>query len=119
MHKPQTGEHSKRTPQEADQLIRSMATRWSDADIAATLNRLAIPTGVGNTWTPGRVTAYRHNTGIPADHARHDPRAPLAGPPGRGQSALADPGHGSRIADRPAGIPTPRTPRSPVQKFGR
>jgi hypothetical protein len=69
MHKPQTGEHSKRTPQEADQLIRSMATRWSDADIAATLNRLAIPTGVGNTWTPGRVTAYRHNTGIPASAA--------------------------------------------------
>ena len=69
VRKPQTGEHSKRTPQEADQLIRTMATRWSDADIAATLNRLAIPTGLGNTWTPGRVTAYRHTTGIPASAA--------------------------------------------------
>ena len=64
--KPQTGEHSRRASQEADQLIRSMATRWSDADVAATLNRLAIPTGQGNTWTPMRVAAYRQKSGIPA-----------------------------------------------------
>ena len=66
VRKPQTGEHSKRTPQEADQLIRTMATRWSDADIAATLNRLVIPTGLGNTWTPVRVATYRQKSGIPA-----------------------------------------------------
>ncbi|MBI3105934.1 MAG: hypothetical protein HYY95_10245 [Candidatus Rokubacteria bacterium] len=47
VRKPKTGEHSKRTPQEAAALIRTMATRWSDADTAATLNRLAIATGLG------------------------------------------------------------------------
>ncbi len=64
VRKPSAGEHSRRTPDEADRLIREMATRWSDADIAATLNRMRIPTGYGNTWTRGRVAAYRHNAGI-------------------------------------------------------
>jgi hypothetical protein len=43
-----------------------MASRWSDADIAATLNRMGIPTGWGNTWTAIRVGAYRRSAGIPA-----------------------------------------------------
>lgn len=74
VRKPAAGEHSRRTPEEADRLIREMATRWSDANIAATLNRMGIPTGYGNTWTAGRVAAYRHNAGIFAYAPGHDGR---------------------------------------------
>ena len=43
LRKPQSGEHGCRTPDEALAVIRSMATRWSDEDIAATLNRMGMP----------------------------------------------------------------------------
>lgn len=66
VRKPKIGEHSNVTSIEADRLIREMATRWSDADIAATLNRMGIPTGHGNTWTGHRVATYRNKSGIPA-----------------------------------------------------
>jgi hypothetical protein len=66
VRKPVSGEHSKSTSIEADQLIREMVTRWSDADIAATLNRMGLPTGQGNTWTGHRVATYRNKSGIPA-----------------------------------------------------
>jgi hypothetical protein len=36
--KPRTGEHGCRTPDEALAVIRSMASKWSDEHIAATLN---------------------------------------------------------------------------------
>jgi DNA invertase Pin-like site-specific DNA recombinase len=74
VRKPKVGEHSKVTSIEADRLIREMATRWSDANIAATLNRMGIPTGYGNTWTTGRVAAYRHNAGIYAYASSNDGR---------------------------------------------
>jgi hypothetical protein len=41
-----------------------MATRWSDDDIAATLNRMALSTGQGMTWNASRVGAYRRTAGI-------------------------------------------------------
>jgi hypothetical protein len=53
VRKPATGEHTKRAPEEAEKIIREMATRWSDEDIAATLNRMALPTGQGLTWKRG------------------------------------------------------------------
>jgi excisionase family DNA binding protein len=37
----------------------SMATRWSDADIAASLNRMGMRTGQGKTWTAHRVSSLR------------------------------------------------------------
>jgi hypothetical protein len=40
-------------------VIRTMATRWSDEDIAATLNRMRLPTGHGKTWTAHRVGSLR------------------------------------------------------------
>lgn len=40
--------------------MRSMATRWSDAEIAATLNRMGMQTGQGKTWTPRRVQSLPH-----------------------------------------------------------
>jgi acetylglutamate kinase len=43
--KPRSGEHGCRTTDEAVAVIVTMATRWSDEDIAATLNRMGLPTG--------------------------------------------------------------------------
>jgi hypothetical protein len=64
--KPRSGEHGCRTSDEAVAVIRSMATRWSDEDIAATLNRMALPTGQGKTWTAIRVSSLRRVRGIHA-----------------------------------------------------
>jgi DNA invertase Pin-like site-specific DNA recombinase len=64
VRKPATGEHTKRAPQEAKKVVREMATRWSDEDIAATLNRMALTTGQGLTWNALRVSAYRRTAGI-------------------------------------------------------
>jgi DNA invertase Pin-like site-specific DNA recombinase len=66
VRKPRSGEHGCRTPDEALAVMRSMATRWSDADIAATLNRMGMPTGQGKTWTAHRVSSVRRVNGIHA-----------------------------------------------------
>ena len=54
VRKPKTGEHGCQTSNEAVAVIRSMAGRWSDQDIAASLNRMGLPTGQGKTWTARR-----------------------------------------------------------------
>ncbi len=64
--KPKPGEHRKRTSDEADALIRDMAGTWSDAQIAAALNRLGIRTGQRQTWTADRVESYRRTARISA-----------------------------------------------------
>jgi excisionase family DNA binding protein len=66
LRKPRTGEHACSTPEDALAVIRSMASRWSDHDIAATLNRMALPTGQGKTWTAHRVGSIRRVRGIHA-----------------------------------------------------
>lgn len=66
VRKPKSGEHGCRTPEEALAVMRSMATRWSDADIAASLNRMGMPTGQGKTWTAHRVSSLRRVHGIRA-----------------------------------------------------
>jgi hypothetical protein len=43
-----------------------MAGRCSDADIAASLNRMGIPTGQGKTWTARRVGSIRKAHGMHA-----------------------------------------------------
>lgn len=62
--KPKTGEHQKRASSEAKELIREMATRWSDEHIAATLNRMGLKTGQGLNWNQTRVGAYRRKHGM-------------------------------------------------------
>ena len=57
VRKPKSGEHGCRTPEEALAVMRSMATRWSDEDIAASLNRMGMPTGQEETWTAHRVSS--------------------------------------------------------------
>ncbi len=39
--------------------MRSMAGRWSDEHIAASLNRMGLPTGQCKTWTAKRVSSVR------------------------------------------------------------
>jgi excisionase family DNA binding protein len=59
VRKPKTGEHGCRTPDEALAVIRSMAARWSDEHVAASLNRMGMRTGQGKTWTAHRVSSLR------------------------------------------------------------
>jgi excisionase family DNA binding protein len=66
VRKPQTGEHGCTTTEDALAVIRSMAGRWSDEHIAASLNRMGLPTGQGKTWTAHRVGSIRRVRGIHA-----------------------------------------------------
>lgn len=45
---------------EAVAVVRQMAGRFSDEQIAATLNRMGMRTGEGNTWNQGRVASLRY-----------------------------------------------------------
>ena len=62
--KPKTGEHGCGTPEQALAVMRTMAGRWSDQDIAASLNRMGMPTGHGKTWTAHRVGSVRRVNNI-------------------------------------------------------
>jgi len=66
VRKPKTGEHGCRTPEVALAVMARMATRFSDADIAATLNRMGVRTGQGKTWTAHRVGSIRKVHGMHA-----------------------------------------------------
>jgi len=52
-----------------------MAERFSDEQIAATLNRLGLRTGAGNTWNQTRVRSARQYHQLPTfdpNHPRND-----------------------------------------------
>ncbi len=66
VRKPKSGEHGCRTPDEAMAVIRSMAARWSDEHIAASLNRMGMRTGQGKTWTAHRISSLRRVNGVHA-----------------------------------------------------
>lgn len=66
VRKPRTGEHGCATADDALAVMRSMAGRWSDEHIAASLNRMGLPTGQGKTWTAHRVASVRRVRGIHA-----------------------------------------------------
>ena len=66
VRKPRTGEHGCVTAEDALAVMRSMAGRWSDEHIAASLNRMGIPTGQGKTWTANRVGSMRRVRNIHA-----------------------------------------------------
>jgi excisionase family DNA binding protein len=69
--KPRSGEHGCRTPDEALAVMRSMAGKWSDEHVAATLNRMGLPTGQGKTWTAHRVGSVRMVNDIRAYRSAH------------------------------------------------
>lgn len=66
VRKPKRGEHGCATADDALAVMRSMAGRWSDEHIAASLNRMGLPTGQGKTWTAHRVSSVRRVRGIHA-----------------------------------------------------
>jgi DNA invertase Pin-like site-specific DNA recombinase len=57
--KPKTGHHGHCTKAEAVDIVRQMAASYADEEIALTLNRLRLKTGVGNTWNEMRVRSLR------------------------------------------------------------
>ena len=59
MPRPTAGDHRHRTGPDAEAVVRRMAGAWPDHDIAASLNRLRLRTGAGNTWTASRVNSLR------------------------------------------------------------
>jgi DNA invertase Pin-like site-specific DNA recombinase len=52
------------TPLEALEIIRRMAVRYGDDQIASVLNRLGYRTGKGKPWNQNRVATARHNHSI-------------------------------------------------------
>ena len=53
------------TPMEALEIIRRMAVRFGDDQIASVLNRLGHTTGKGKRWNQNRVATVRRNYSIP------------------------------------------------------
>ncbi len=66
VRKPRPGEHGCATTEDALAVMQRMAGRWSDEHIAASLNRMGMPTGQGKTWTAHRVASVRRVRGIHA-----------------------------------------------------
>jgi hypothetical protein len=77
LSKNQTGKHSRCTSLEAVEIIRRMAGRFPDDQIAATLNRLGLRTGPGNSWNEGRVRAVRSYQHLPVYRANDSDRKTL------------------------------------------
>ncbi len=67
--KNKTGQHSRTTAPEAEEVVRRMAGRWPNAEIAATLNRLRTRTGTGLTWNESRVQSLRNRLGLGSERA--------------------------------------------------
>jgi DNA invertase Pin-like site-specific DNA recombinase len=60
------GRHRRCTSVEAIEVIRQMAGKFQDEQIAATLNRLGLQTGAGQSWSENRVYSARHYHQLPA-----------------------------------------------------
>jgi hypothetical protein len=63
--KNRPGQHRRCTSIEAVEVARRMSGKYPDEQIAATLNRLGLRTGAGNTWSTQRVYALRHYHQLP------------------------------------------------------
>ena len=62
----ETGRSRRCTDPEAIEVLRQMAGKFSDQQIAATMNRLRLRTGVGNSWNMMRVRSTRSYYQLPA-----------------------------------------------------
>ena len=62
----ETGRSRRCTDPEAIEVLRQMAGKFSDRQIAATMNRLRLRTGVGNSWNEMRVRSTRSYYQLPA-----------------------------------------------------
>ncbi len=70
--KSETGRSRRCTDPETIEVLRQMAGTFTDQQIAATLNRLRLRTGVGNSWNVMRVRSARSYYQLPA-FAQSDP----------------------------------------------
>ncbi len=59
------GQHRRCTAREVVDVVRDLARRLPDFQIARILNRLGYRTGAGNTWTQQRVVSLRHAHHLP------------------------------------------------------
>ena len=73
VRKNRTGEHRYTTDEETVELIRRLAEVAPDQTVAAILNRLAIKTTKGNTWSALRLRSFRNAHSIPV-FDRNKPR---------------------------------------------
>lgn len=71
LKKNATGKHGHCTSLEAIEVIRQMAGKFTDEQIASTLNRLSLRTGSGNTWNEIRVRSARQHHRLPAINLAH------------------------------------------------
>ena len=70
VEKRATGRHGQSTDLEVVEVVRQMAGQYPDQQIAATLNRMGLQTGAGNTWTESRIRALRSHQKIPCHDAK-------------------------------------------------
>lgn len=72
--KKRSGEHGRCTSVDTIEVLRQMAGKYTDEQIANTLNRLGLRTGTGNTWNESRVYSARHYHELPAfdPHSKSD-----------------------------------------------
>ncbi len=61
-----TGKHGRCTSLDAIGIVQQMAGRFSDEQIAATLNRLGLRTGMRRSWNESRVHSARRYHALPA-----------------------------------------------------
>jgi len=71
--KGEGGKHRHCTNLEAIEVIRKMAGKFSEEQIAVTLNRLRLRTGLDNTWNEMRVYSVRHRLQLPAFDPHQNP----------------------------------------------
>jgi hypothetical protein len=69
-----TGRSRRCTDPETIEVLRQMAGKFTDQQIAATLNRLKLRTGVGNSWNTMRVRSARSYYQLPALAPNDQPR---------------------------------------------
>jgi DNA invertase Pin-like site-specific DNA recombinase len=72
-----TGKHSRCTSLQAIEVVRQMTGMFPDRQIAATLNRLGLKTGAGNTWREGRIRSLRSHLGLPTYDANREDRGTI------------------------------------------
>jgi DNA invertase Pin-like site-specific DNA recombinase len=72
--KSETGRSRRCTDPETIEVLRQMAGKFSDQQIATTLNRLRLRTGVGNAWNVMRVRSARSYYQLPAFAQNDQPR---------------------------------------------
>ena len=65
IRKNQPGKNGKATSSNIVELVRELATGWSDGYIASMLNRSGLLTGKGNTWNETRIRNLRRENNIP------------------------------------------------------